>query len=123
MNGIAQTLRLELSPWNIPNILIGCGGIQTAAPGRTDRELERSFRTWPADRLDLYARSLRKIRDGFAEFDDRRTPPEEVARAIHAALTASRPKRKYLVGHQAGLMGLLSLLPSSVMEWALRSRL
>jgi NAD(P)-dependent dehydrogenase (short-subunit alcohol dehydrogenase family) len=123
MHGLAQTLQLELSPWNIPNILIGCGGIRTAAPARTERELEQAFQTWPPEKLDLYSRSLQKTRAGFDQFDSNRTEPEDVARVVHGALAASHPKRKYIVGHQAGMMNMLRYLPQSVVDWAFLRRL
>ena len=123
MNCVAQNLHLELSPWNIPNILIGCGGIRTAAPARTKTELERAMRDWPRDRADGYAKSLQKLQDDFERFDARRTEPEEVARVVHAALTAKRPKRKYLVGHQAGSMNFVSRLPQSLVDAIFRNRI
>jgi NAD(P)-dependent dehydrogenase (short-subunit alcohol dehydrogenase family) len=123
MNCVAQNLHLELSPWRIPSILIGCGGIRTAAPGRTKTELEESLRGWPRETSDLYAKSLQKLQDQFAQFDDRRTEPEAVAKVVYAALTAEKPKRKYLVGHQAGLLNFVSRLPQSVVEGIFQKRI
>jgi NAD(P)-dependent dehydrogenase (short-subunit alcohol dehydrogenase family) len=123
MNCIAQNLHLELSPWNIPNILIGCGGIRTAAPERSKADLEESLRDWPRERSDLYAKSLQKLQSQFDRFDRLRTEPEEVARVLFTALTAEKPKRKYLVGHQAGLMNLLRLLPQPVIDAIFRQRI
>ncbi|MGB7540282.1 MAG: SDR family NAD(P)-dependent oxidoreductase [Anaerolineales bacterium] len=123
MNCVAQSLQLELSPWRIPNILIGCGGIRTAAPGRTKAELEASLRDWPRETSDLYAKSLQKLQDQLEPFDDRRTEPETVARVVYAALMAEKPKRKYLVGHQAGLLNFVSRLPQSVIDGIFQKRI
>jgi NAD(P)-dependent dehydrogenase (short-subunit alcohol dehydrogenase family) len=123
MNCIAQSLHLELSPWRIPNILIGCGGIRTAAPGRTKSELAASLRSWPRETSDLYAKSLQKLQDQFEQFDQRRTEPEAVARTVYAALTAGKPKRKYLVGHLAGWMNLVRLFPQSIIDTVFAKRL
>jgi NAD(P)-dependent dehydrogenase (short-subunit alcohol dehydrogenase family) len=123
MNCIAQSLHLELSPWRIPNILIGCGGIRTAAPGRTKSELAASLRSWPRETSDLYAKSLQKLQDQFEQFDQRRTEPEAVARTVYAALTAGKPKRKYLVGHLAGWMNLVRLFPQSIVDTVFAKRL
>jgi NAD(P)-dependent dehydrogenase (short-subunit alcohol dehydrogenase family) len=122
MYGVAQTLHLELSPWNIPSIFIGCGGIRTAAVDRTEAELEVAMREWPREKLDLYARSLRKFQGQLHGFDAHRTEPEQVARTVYAALAAAKPKRKYLVGFQARPMSLLPLLPQSVLDGIFKRR-
>jgi NAD(P)-dependent dehydrogenase (short-subunit alcohol dehydrogenase family) len=119
LNGLAQSLRMELAPWRIPNIVIGCGGIQTAAPARTERELEQSLRAWPAAKAGLYAGSLDRLRVRLSRFDSGRTPPEAVARVVCDALTAAHPRRKYYAGHLAWVMDLLRFLPASVVERAL----
>lgn len=116
MNCIAQNLHLELMPWGIPNILIGCGGIKTAAPDRTARELEDSLRQWPREQVELYAQALRKLQGDFSAFDTRRSTPEEVAEVVFEALCAKRPKRKYLVGHQARAMAMLRFLPQTLID-------
>jgi NAD(P)-dependent dehydrogenase (short-subunit alcohol dehydrogenase family) len=123
MHCIAQSLHLELSPWNIPNVLIGCGGIRTAAPARTALELEAAMREWPRDRAEGYLPSLRKLQDQFDRFDRSRTDPEQVARVVHAALAAEKPKRTYRVGHQANLLHWTSALPRGALERFFRSRI
>jgi NAD(P)-dependent dehydrogenase (short-subunit alcohol dehydrogenase family) len=123
MNCIAQNLQLELSPWSIPNILIACGGIRTAAPARTKTELQSALRSWPREKADLYRKSLQKLEGQFDRFDQRRTEPEEVARALYTALTAAKPKRKYLVGHQAEWMNWARLLPQSMIDSMFQKRI
>lgn len=124
MNCVAQNLHLELSPWKIPNILIGCGGIQTAAPARTKVELETALKDWPREKGDLYAKSLQKVQAEFERFDNRRTEPEQVARVVQAALMAEKPKRKYLVGRQAGMLNFIHMFfPQSVMDGIFRKRI
>jgi NAD(P)-dependent dehydrogenase (short-subunit alcohol dehydrogenase family) len=116
MQCVAQTLHLELSPWKIPNVFIGCGGIRTAAVERTEAELEAAMRDWPQDKFDLYSRSLGKLQGQFREFDAHRIEPEQVARTVYAALAAAKPKRKYLVDFQARMMNILPLLPLSILD-------
>jgi NAD(P)-dependent dehydrogenase (short-subunit alcohol dehydrogenase family) len=123
MNCIAQNLHLELSPWKIPSILIGCGGIQTAAPARTKVELEVALQDWPREKSDLYAKSLQKLQDQFEQFDSRRTEPEQVARVVYAALMTEKPKRKYFVGRQARLLNFVRLLPQSFVDGIFQKRI
>ncbi|MBN2086357.1 MAG: hypothetical protein JW748_14150 [Anaerolineales bacterium] len=71
----------------------------------------------------MYAKSLQKLQDQFEQFDDRRTEPEAVAKAVYSALMAEKPKRKYLVGHQAGLLNFASRLPQPVVDGIFQNRI
>jgi len=122
MNGLIRTLAIELKPWRIPNIMIRCGGIRTAAVARSERELEESFRTWPPDRFALYTDRLLKEKKELAEFDKKRTEPEEVAKVIVRALAARRPKKRYRIGYMSGFAALLEAFPQSVVDFVMRKR-
>ena len=52
--------------------------------------------------------------DVVAEGAKRGIPASKVADAVHHALTASRPKHRYLVGPDAKLVGVLTKLPDKV---------
>jgi len=122
VNCLARTLQIELKRWHIPNILICCGGVKTAAPARGARELEEDFRQWPRERLDLYAETLQKEQAELSEFDTRRSDPEVIARVVHTALIAPRPKRRYQVGYMSGLAATLEYLPQSLVDWIMERR-
>ncbi len=115
VNSIARTANIELKPWNIQNILIRCGAIDTPAPKRTEAELEQAFARWPSDRVVLYEEKLRNEAFNQEGFNSKRTDPVEVAEIVHTALTAARPKRRYQIGYLSGLAALLELLPQG---WA-----
>jgi NAD(P)-dependent dehydrogenase (short-subunit alcohol dehydrogenase family) len=122
LNGLIRTLAVKLKPWRIPNIMIRCGGIKTAAVARSARELEESFRSWPPGRLALYAHRLEKEKKEQAAFDKKRTEPEEVAKVIARALSARRPKKRYRTGHMSGLAALLEAFPQSVVDFVMSKR-
>ncbi len=122
VNCLARTVQLELAPWDIPSIQIRCGGIQTAAPAKTARELEESFKNWPKERFELYAASLEKELAEQAKFDKKRTDPREVAKVVQKALCASHPKRRYQIGYMAGVAALAEALPQSLLDWAMSRR-
>ena len=51
-------------------------------------------------------------------------PAETVARAVARALTARRPKRRYLVGRIARFQAAcVWLLPACAIEWLIRRKL
>ncbi len=122
VNFLARTLKMELLPWNIPSILIRCGGIKTESPLKTYRVLDENIKNWPQDIYELYADSLRKVREEFQEFDKKRTDPVEVAKVVHKALTSKKPKRRYRVGYMSGLAAFLELFPQNVMDFILEKK-
>jgi len=122
VNCLARTLQIELLPWRIPNILVRCGGIKTAAHDKTAQELEAAFKQWPRERFELYAAALKRERGELTAFDEKRTEPEAVARVVFKALSDRKPKRRYRVGHMAGAAAFLELLPQTVVDFVMENR-
>lgn len=113
IEGIADALRVELRPWRI--------GVSVVEPGPTDTETWREVDTMIDDmdarmsplHRDLYARHVAGLRQNIARFGSAVAPPDAVARAIEHALTARRPRARYVVGAPARTMVAMSaLLPT-----------
>jgi len=122
INFISRTLRIELMPWNIPSILIRCGGIKTTSPSKTYRKLDENIRKWPKEIYELYADSLKKVRKEFEEFDKKRTDSEKVAKVVYRALTSKKAKRRYRVGYMAGFAAFLELFPQTIVDYILEKK-
>jgi NAD(P)-dependent dehydrogenase (short-subunit alcohol dehydrogenase family) len=122
VNGLARTLDIELKPWNIPSIMVRCGGIRTEAVAKSEAALEADRRTWPPDRAALYEPALRRWSESMAAFDARRASPEAVAKVVEKALSASRPKRRYSVGHMSRAAAFLESLPQAWADRILKTR-
>ena len=73
-------------------------------PERGRRDLRARSR---APRLAL-RRGIEKYRETVRKVAARGVPPEQVAEAIEHALTASRPKTRYLVGREAKIQARLA---------------
>lgn len=120
INCLARTLQIELKRWAIPNILIRCGGVKTAAPAKSAKELEADFHKWSRERFALYADALRAEQKELSAFDAQRTEPVVISQTVYKALTASHPKRRYQVGHMSRVAAMLEYLPQtwvdSIME-------
>lgn len=121
-NGLIRTLDVELRPWSIPNIMIRCGGIRTAAVGRSERDLEEALHAWPAEKRALYAERLEKMRRELAAFDRKRTEPEKAAETIARALAVRRPKRRYRVGHMSGAAAFFEAFPQRFVDFVMSRR-
>ena len=122
VNCIARTLQVELKPWRIPVVMIRCGGIKTSAPQKNARDLEEDFRQWPRERFDLYREALTAEQARLAEFDAKRSEPDEVARVVYTALQVEKPRRRYQVGYLAGVAGSLEGLPQPVVDSIMERR-
>jgi NAD(P)-dependent dehydrogenase (short-subunit alcohol dehydrogenase family) len=118
-NCLARTLEIELKPWNIPNVQIRCGGIQTATGLQTTAQVESILRLPLAG---LYRERLSQWSKEMAEFDQQRLPAEKVAQTVLRALAAPQPRRRYSIGHMAGLAGLLEALPQPLCDAILKMR-
>lgn len=113
LEGVADALRVELRPWNI--------SVSIVEPGPTDTEAWRGVGTMideMEERLsqrhrDLYERHVTGLRRNISRFGSSTTPPGAVARAVERALTARRPRARYLVGGPAhAIIGMNALLPT-----------
>jgi hypothetical protein len=93
-----------------------------SAEYKSDVELEASFKTWPRERSALYEPALRQWQEDMAEFDAKRTDPEQVAEVIFKALCAEKPKRRYSIGHMARAAAFLESLPQPVVDAILAKR-
>jgi NAD(P)-dependent dehydrogenase (short-subunit alcohol dehydrogenase family) len=117
VNCLVRTLNIELKPWNIPNVMIRCGGIQTDAPAKNAAELQEALQILPLERSELYANALQKNQNELANFDISRTPPEAVAKVVFQALCARKPRRRgYQVGYMSGMASFLEGLPQPVVD-------
>jgi hypothetical protein len=122
VNCIARTLEIELKPWDIPNIMIRCGGIKTAAGLRTTGEVAALFAAAPPERLELYRPALSRWGEDMAAFDEKRAEPAAVAALVLKALEARHPRRRYSIGHMAGMAAVLEALPQPLADAVLKLR-
>jgi len=122
VNCIARTLEIELKPWDIPNIMIKCGGIKTPAGLRTTSDVEALLQTTPKARVSLYEKALRDWAGSMADFDQKRTDPEKVAELVLKALSARQPKRRYSTGYMVKAAGFLEALPQPLADAILKMR-
>jgi NAD(P)-dependent dehydrogenase (short-subunit alcohol dehydrogenase family) len=124
LEAVSDCLRTELRPWGIKTIIIEPGSIATEiwSSGQTIADDTRERMPDEAERL--YGDALDAVTRISAETGARGIPPEEAARVIHKALTARRPRARYLVGRDAVAMKTASrLLPDRIWDAAVRRAL
>jgi NAD(P)-dependent dehydrogenase (short-subunit alcohol dehydrogenase family) len=114
---LSDALRLELRPYGIHVCLIEPGAINTPAVEKTLGDPESIIAALPPAGAARYGDKLREfVRRGRAR-EASGSRPEIVAQAIHHALTARRPRLRYRVGKDAGIMvALPRLLPGRALD-------
>lgn len=113
LEGIADALRVELRPWGIPVSVIEPGPTDTETWQEVGTMIDDMERRLPPHHRDLYARHVAGLRGNVARFGSATTPPDAVARTVERALTARRPRFRYLVGAPAhAMIAMNAVLPS-----------
>lgn len=98
LEAVSDTLRVELRPWGVKTILIEPGAIATPI-WDTSRALMDSY-TSGADSPMIadYRLPIEKTHRSAQASSRNGLPPERVAKAVEKALTARRPRARYIVG-------------------------
>ena len=116
LEGVADALRLELSPWNIHVAIVEPGTIATAIWRKGAATADEIGAQLPPEAADLYGAAGAAFRRAAVAADARAEPAGRVAAAVEHALTSSRPKARYLVGKDARRRARLERLPTRVRD-------
>ncbi len=116
LEAIADSLRMELRPFGIGVVLVEPGSILTPiwtrSAARADDLLERMDGTV----TDLYGDRIAAFRKIAMKRGAAGAPPEAVAEVVENALTAERPRTRYLVGRDAKIRAGVQLLPDKLRD-------
>jgi NAD(P)-dependent dehydrogenase (short-subunit alcohol dehydrogenase family) len=118
IEAVADCLRQELRPWKIGVSVIEPGSIDTPIWQRGEQIADEVAARAPAAQEELYGQTIERFRAAVRRTADRGIAPEKVAEAIAHALTARRPRTRYLVGADArGQTIARRLLPDRAFDW------
>lgn len=122
LEAIADSLRVELAPWWISVSIVEPASVKTAiwTKGAAQADLMRAGISH--DRNELYAARIERFR-AVALKRGPGIDPDVVARAVEHALTASRPKARYLVGRDAHIRAWIERLPTRLRDRVLAKAL
>jgi NAD(P)-dependent dehydrogenase (short-subunit alcohol dehydrogenase family) len=118
LEGLSDSLRRELRPQGVDVILIEPGGVKTPIWEKGEQLADEMMEDVPPEAEQLYGKMIATLRAETANIAQKRgIEPSEVAEAIGTALTANRPRTRYLVGRDAKLRGpLAKVLPDRLMD-------
>jgi NAD(P)-dependent dehydrogenase (short-subunit alcohol dehydrogenase family) len=118
LEGLSDALRRELRSFGVDVILVEPGGVKTPIWTKTTQTADEMLEDVPAEVRQLYGKLIEAVRTRTQKIArETGSDPSEVAAAIGTALTANRPKTRYLVGRDAKLRARMAkVLPDRVMD-------
>jgi NAD(P)-dependent dehydrogenase (short-subunit alcohol dehydrogenase family) len=122
LEAFADVLRVELAPWGIRVAIVEPASVKTAIWTKGAAHAEALQGAIDSEAAALYAERIRRFR----EVALKRGPgidPDVVAKAVEHALTASRPKARYVVGRDAHLRAWIERLPTRLRDRVLANTL
>jgi NAD(P)-dependent dehydrogenase (short-subunit alcohol dehydrogenase family) len=121
LEAAADALRMELNPWKIRVIVV--------EPAQTDTDMWRTADTMvedleaglSADHRSLYAKHIAGFKKMIPMSQRMAVPTEKVSAVVEGALTAKRPRARYIVGlGPKAQVALMSVMPTKMRDVALR---
>jgi NAD(P)-dependent dehydrogenase (short-subunit alcohol dehydrogenase family) len=120
LEGVADSLRIELRPWGIKVIVVQPSSTDTDMWGTALDKTDEMEAALSEENRRLYAGHLEGIRKTTRVIQKRTAPVEAVVETIERALTAARPKARYPVGALSkAQLAMNSATPTRVMDAAL----
>jgi NAD(P)-dependent dehydrogenase (short-subunit alcohol dehydrogenase family) len=114
IEAVGDVFRQELRPWGISVSIVEPGSIDTPIWERGERTADELA---SPEREALYGKVVDRYRKVIKDTAERGIPPQKVAKVIEHALSADRPRARYLVGLEAKLGARLKLLlPTPVFD-------
>jgi NAD(P)-dependent dehydrogenase (short-subunit alcohol dehydrogenase family) len=113
LEAMADALRIELAPWGIQVAIIEPGTIATPIWSKPQPAVE----SLPPEAGELYGGRIARFRQLAAERSQGRAAPvSTVADAVEHAVTASKPRTRYLVGPDAKRRSRVQRLPDRLRD-------
>jgi NAD(P)-dependent dehydrogenase (short-subunit alcohol dehydrogenase family) len=118
LEAVSDSLRRELLAHGVDVVVIEPGGVKTPIWRKGNELATEMMRDMPAEAGRLYGALIDAVRRRTVKIaEEHGIEPRAVAEAIGTALTAKRPRARYLVGRDAKLRApAAALLPDRVMD-------
>jgi NAD(P)-dependent dehydrogenase (short-subunit alcohol dehydrogenase family) len=120
VRGWTDAIRMELAPHGVWVSLIEPGAIATPLWSKGVNEAQATREKMTPDAQQRYGTQMDGALKAAAMSEKMAIPPERCARTIERALTARRPKPRYLVGPDAHLQAGIATMPSRVIHGVTR---
>jgi len=117
LEAVGDVFRRELRPWGISVSVVEPGSIATEIWDRGQSEADAFLARASDDQVELYGAAIAAYGEVARQTGARGIAPEKVAKAIFHALSARRPRTRYLVGADARAQAIFNrLLPDRLVD-------
>ena len=116
LEAVTDALRVELRPFGVAVTVIEPGTIATPIWRKGGERFQELAAELPEELGVLYGERMTAFRDAAAAAGRRAEPADEVAIVVERALTAERPKARYVVGRDARRRALVERLPARLRD-------
>lgn len=123
LESLSDSLRLELSTAGIGVSIIEPGSIRTPIWEKARHKADTLAEKLPGEAHERYGKIYEAVMASARRSEARGIAPEAVAKAVHHALSAAKPKTRYVVGRDAEFRMWLRWLPDTVVDWLIRKKL
>ena len=108
MEAVTDAFRLELKQWNIHVSLVDPGGSSSAIFDKTIAAIDDMAKGLHDRGIQLYDDDIASVRALVEKTAAEALPPDKVAIAVEKALTAKKPKTRYLAGKDARAVAVMA---------------
>ena len=117
LRSFTDALRMEVRPWDLEVILIEPGSIRTAAVDKLEADVEPTVESLGPLGASRYGATYRDMARAAIAHEQAGAGPEVVADVVLEALTADRPRTRYLAGPNARRLSWAGrLLPNPALD-------
>jgi NAD(P)-dependent dehydrogenase (short-subunit alcohol dehydrogenase family) len=117
MEALTDSLRREVRQWGVGVSIVEPGAIATPIWEKSSAAAATLMNDWPPEAEALYGNLIAAVLAEAERIPERGLPPQAVAEVVEHALTARRPKTRYLVGRDAKGRALIArFLPDRVFD-------
>lgn len=122
VEAVADALRMELKPWGISVVLVEPAQTDTDMWRTADALVEETAGAMSEEKRRLYDRHLAGLKKSIPMSQRLAGRPERVAAVVEHALTARRPRARYVVGAGPRLqLAFMNRLPTAARDRLLRT--
>ena len=111
-----DAMRMELAPHGVHVSLIEPGSIDTPLWQKGNELADEQLAKLTTEQQQRYAQQIAGARKAADFAASHGIPPEKCAKVIEHALTARNPKGRYLVGNDARMQAMFSIMPVSLSD-------
>jgi NAD(P)-dependent dehydrogenase (short-subunit alcohol dehydrogenase family) len=122
LEGLADALRMEVRPWGVRVVLVEPAQVDTAIWQEAEQSLDEAVAGLSPVQRELYRKHIEGWRASIPVSQRMAVPVDAVAATVEKALTARRPKPRYVVGAGPRAQSALSsITPTSALDAMLRA--